>query len=76
MNDLLIGCATCANNFIEGGGPNAAGWSILFLLAVIVPVLCGVGFCMARLALRERDALDPELRDDFDPTTRPLEGRA
>ena len=65
MIDSLLACATCANNFVEGE-TNAAGWSILFLLAVIVPVLGGVGFCMARIARRETDGLEPELRDDFD----------
>jgi len=65
MNDLTLACITCAKNFQDSG--NAAGWSILFLLAVIVPVLFGVGFCMVRVARREREALDPELRDDYEP---------
>lgn len=63
---FLIACSTCANNFVDGE-TDAAGWSILFLLAVIVPVLLGVVFCMVRIARREQEALDPELRDDFHP---------
>ncbi|MEP4079147.1 hypothetical protein [Haloferula sp.] len=64
MIDSLIACATCASNF-RGDG-NAAGWSILFMLAVIVAILGGVVFCMVRLVRREGKTLDPELCDDFD----------
>ena len=35
---LLIACTSCAKNFVDGT-TNAAGWSFMFLLAVIVPVL-------------------------------------
>lgn len=49
---------------IEGGG-DAAGYSIFALLIVILAVLGGIGFFMARLMRRENDNLDPELRDDF-----------
>ena len=62
MKVLMLGCATCANSFREGGG-DAAGWSILALLAVVVAVLAAIGFCMVRLARRELALLDPELRD-------------
>lgn len=64
----LLCCATCAANY-QGEG-NAAGWSILFLLAVILPVLFGVVWCMVRIARRENDNLDPELRDDYPAATR------
>ena len=64
MIDSLLACATCANNY-RGDG-NAAGWSILFMLGVIVPMLGGVVFCMVRLVRREANTLDPELSDDFD----------
>ena len=72
MIDALLACATCANNFRDDG--NAAGWSILFMLGVIVPMLGGVVFCMVRLVRREGNALDPELRDDFDADA-PTESR-
>ena len=49
---------------IEGGG-DAAGWSIFFLLFVVVAMLGGVGFFMFRIARRERDNFDPALADDF-----------
>lgn len=62
----LLACATCSANFQDDS--NAASWSILFLLAVIVPVLGGVVWCMIRIARREQNNLDPELRDDFEPS--------
>jgi heme/copper-type cytochrome/quinol oxidase subunit 2 len=49
---------------IEGGG-DAAGWSIFFLLAVILAVLGGIVFCMFRIARREKENFDPELSDDY-----------
>lgn len=63
MSASILACATCANTFREGGG-DAIGWSIMALLVVIVLVLAGIGFCMVRLARREHDLLDPELRDE------------
>jgi len=63
MQGLLTACATCAADF-KGEGSDATGWSILFLLAVIVAVLGGVAFCMVRIARRERANLDPALCDD------------
>lgn len=49
---------------IAGGG-DAIGWSIFFLLAVILAVLGGICFFMIRLIRRDRDNLDPELSDDY-----------
>ena len=68
MLGYLLGCPTCANSFREGGG-DAIGWSIMALLVIIVAVLFGVGFFMIRLARREQDFLDPELRDEV-PSSR------
>ena len=55
-------CTTCANSFQEGGG-DAAGWSIFFLLATVVPVLSFIGVCMVRIVKREREGLDPRYSD-------------
>jgi len=66
MIDSLIACATCASNYAGGDTGNAAGWSILFMLGVILPMLAAVGYCMVRIARRERDCLDPELCDDYE----------
>lgn len=62
--NTLIACTTCANNFVDGNGPNAAGWSIMFLLVVILGMLGMIGFFMVRIARREQESLDPELCDD------------
>lgn len=64
MIDTLLACASCASNFTDDG-PNAASWSIFFLLAVILPVLGSVVFFMVRVIRRSDAALDPELRDDL-----------
>jgi len=62
MNLSSLGCLTCAKAFEHAGG-NAAGWAILVMLIILVPVLSTIGFCMVRLARREKDHLDPELQD-------------
>jgi hypothetical protein len=49
---------------IEGGG-DAAGWSIFFLLFVILGMLGGIAFFMFRIARREKDNFDPTLSDDY-----------
>lgn len=62
----ILACSTCRATMIDGGG-NAAGWSIFFLLAVIVTIIGGIGFCMIRIARRERQHFDPSLSDDYIP---------
>lgn len=59
----ILACPTCAVNFSESG--DSIGYSIFFLLIVILAVLAGIAFFMVRLARREADHLDPELRDDY-----------
>ena len=59
---LFLACSTCARTF-EGGGGDAAGWAIMFMLAMIVPVLGGIGVCMVRIARRESANLDPKYLD-------------
>ncbi len=62
----LLACSTCRVSMIEGGG-DAAGWSIFFLLIVIVAMLSGIAFFMFRIARREREHFDPSLSDDYTP---------
>lgn len=50
---------------VEGGG-DAAGWSIFFLLVVILAMLGGVGFFMYRIARREKEHFDPALSDPYE----------
>jgi lipopolysaccharide biosynthesis regulator YciM len=49
---------------IDGGG-DAAGWSIFFLLLVILSILSGIGFFMVRIAQRQKQHFDPRLSDDY-----------
>jgi len=62
FQSLNIACTTCAKSFQEAGG-DAAGWSIFFLLATVIPVLGATGICMVRMVRREREALDPKYAD-------------
>jgi hypothetical protein len=52
---------------VEGGG-DAAGWSIFFLLVVILGMMACIAFFMFRIARREKEHLDPSLSDDFNPS--------
>lgn len=62
----ILSCLTCAKNFADHGA-NAAGFSILFLLIVIVMMMATVAFCMIRLARRQSQAAlsDSELSDSL-----------
>ena len=46
------------------GGSDAAGWSIFFLLVIILAMLGGIGFFMLRIAKREKLHFDPSLADE------------
>lgn len=59
----ILACPTCASSFEASG--DSIGYSIFFLLIVILSVLGGVAFCMIRIIRREENSLDPELRDDY-----------
>lgn len=59
-------CSTCRVTMIAGGG-DAAGWSIFFLLGVILAMMGGIGFFMFRLARREKEHFDPTLSDNYVP---------
>jgi hypothetical protein len=41
----------------------AAGYAMLVLLLIIIPMLCTIIFFIARMAKRENDNLDPSLSD-------------
>lgn len=60
----IFACSTCRVTMIEAGG-DAAGWSIFFLLAVVLAMLGGIVFFMFRIARREKEHFDPALSDDY-----------
>jgi hypothetical protein len=62
----ILACSTCRVSMVEGGG-DAAGWSIFFLLVVIVAMLGVIAFFMFRIARREKEHFDPSLSDDYHP---------
>jgi hypothetical protein len=63
----LLACSTCRETMIAGGG-DAAGWSIFFLLGVILAMLGTLGWIMVSLSKREKANFDPSLSDDYRPT--------
>lgn len=65
MNQFFA-CGMCRDTMIAGGG-DAAGWSIFFLLFVILGMLGGIGFFMFSLARRGKEHFDPTLSDDYVP---------
>jgi hypothetical protein len=64
MNLLTtLACSVCM-----GAGPDhkdsvAAGYAMLVMLLIIIPMLCGIIFFITRMAKRERENLDPSLSD-------------
>jgi preprotein translocase subunit YajC len=61
----MLACSTCRVSMIEGGG-DAAGWSIFFLLIVILAMLGTIAFFMFRIARREKEHLDPALNEHYE----------
>ncbi len=68
LTTLFLACGTCRDSMIAGGG-DAAGWSIFFLLFVILAMLGGVAFFMLRISRREKLHFDPSLSDDYVPAS-------
>jgi len=58
----IIACPTCAQSFEHTTG-NAAGYAILFLLCVIVPMAAVIFICILRIAKRQKAAA-AELGED------------
>ena len=59
----LLACSTCSATF--GASGDSIGYSIFFLLVLILAMLGGVAFFMIRIIRRDAANLDPELRDDY-----------
>ena len=59
----FLSCSTCTVNYAATG--DSIGYSIFFLLTVVLAVLIGVVFFMLRIMRREEANLDPEFRDEY-----------
>ena len=66
MNQLLniLACPTCARAFQETQG-NAAGYAILFMVCIIMPIAASIVFCFIRIARRQARADNGEYADPF-----------
>ncbi|MFC4993005.1 hypothetical protein [Rubritalea tangerina] len=60
-----LSCLTCAKAF-EHAGANAAGLAILFMLAIVIPVVTTIGIMIFRIARREKAHFDPQFEDSFE----------
>ena len=58
-----LACSVCMGVGPEHRDSVAAGYAMLVMLFIIIPMLCGIIFCISRFAKRERENLDPALCD-------------
>lgn len=58
-----IACAVCMGTGPEHKDSVAAGYAMLVMLLIIIPMLCGIIFLFVRIAKRENAQLDPSLSD-------------
>ncbi len=65
MTSLIntLACSVCMGVGEEHLDSVAAGYAMLFMLLIIIPMLGAIIFFIARMAKRERDNLDPSLSD-------------
>ena len=66
MQSLLniLACPTCAKAFQETQG-DAAGYAILFMVCIIMPIATAVIVCFVRIAMRQKRADTGEFADPF-----------
>jgi len=64
MYDLTtVACAVCMGNGPDHKDSVAAGYAMLVMLLIILPMLCTIIFFIARMAKSEKENLDPALCD-------------
>jgi hypothetical protein len=59
----IIACSVCMGVGEDHRDSVAAGYAMLVMLLIIVPMLCAIIFFIARMARREQANLDPSLCD-------------
>ena len=62
--DINLACQACRGAF-EHGGKDAAGWAIIVMLMIIIPVLAAIGFFVYRIAQRQKSFADSTYDDPF-----------
>lgn len=65
ISAMTIACTTCATSF-EKAGDNAAGYAILFMLCLLIPILGTLGFVIFRISRRSKAHFDPQFQDPFE----------
>lgn len=63
-SNLHLACQACRGAFAHGG-KDAAGWAILVMLCIIIPMLATVAFFVVRIARREKSLADHQYDDPF-----------
>jgi len=59
-----LACQACRGAFLDDG-KDAAGWAILFMLCIIIPMLIAVGIFIYRIAQRQKLNRTTEFDDPF-----------
>ncbi|MGB2402675.1 MAG: hypothetical protein ACPIA7_04625 [Akkermansiaceae bacterium] len=59
----ILGCAVCMGAGEDHLDSVAAGYAMLVMLLIIVPMLASIIFFISRMARRESASLDPALCD-------------
>lgn len=59
----ILACSVCMGIGPEHRDSVAAGYAMLVMLLIILPMLCGIIFFITRMAKREKANLDPSLSD-------------
>ena len=65
ISTFTIACTSCATTF-EQAGDNAAGYAILFMICLLVPVLGTLGFVNFRMSRRSKEHFDTQYQDPFE----------
>lgn len=60
----ILACQACRNAYIDEG-KDAAGWAILFMLCIIIPMITAVGIFIYRIAKRQKQNSTTEFDDPF-----------
>ena len=64
LNSSILACQACRGAYLDEG-KDAAGWAILFMLCIIVPMITAVGIFIYRIAQRQKKFHDTEFDDPF-----------